>query len=172
MEAETAGILEGEGFTAESSRSTRLIDLRYMGQIRALTIELPAMALTRESIDHAVARFREDYEREFKYSLPDATIEAKTLRVSGVGMTGKPSFHASPNGTHQAAVPASRRDVYFAEAGGFVETAVFERTSLRTGDTLVGPALVEQFDGTTVLPPGTRAHVDQFGNLIVTTASA
>jgi N-methylhydantoinase A len=49
-----------------------------------------------------------------------------------------------------------------------VDCAVYDRTRLEAGNIIVGPAIVEQMDTTTLLPPGARAEVDRLGNLIVT----
>jgi N-methylhydantoinase A len=54
------------------------------------------------------------------------------------------------------------RHAYF---GRFVPTAIYERSRLPLGARLEGPAIVEQPDTTTVIPPGVRAHVDAAGNL-------
>ena len=60
----------------------------------------------------------------------------------------------------------SRRPVYF-ESTGWVETPVYEREAIGGGGRLAGPAVVEQYDSTTVVYPGWRASVDRFGNLIL-----
>ncbi|MBI3077373.1 MAG: hypothetical protein HYY85_10410 [Deltaproteobacteria bacterium] len=57
--------------------------------------------------------------------------------------------------------------MYFGEAGGFTKTAIYDRTKLKHGARLTGPAIVEQFDSTTVLPPEVRAVVDPYLNLII-----
>ena len=57
--------------------------------------------------------------------------------------------------------------MHFAEAGGWIDTAVYDRSQLHRGAAFSGPAIVEQADSTTVVPPGAEATVDAFGNLIV-----
>jgi len=65
---------------------------------------------------------------------------------------------------------AGSRPAYFAAAGeGLVDVPVYQRERLRAGDRLAGPAIVEQYDSTTVVCPGQAAAVDRFGNLVVTT---
>jgi N-methylhydantoinase A len=63
--------------------------------------------------------------------------------------------------------PAGTREVYFEESGGFVRCAVYERGELRPGDELAGPAIIEQMDATTVLPPAFTARVDAHYNLMI-----
>ena len=64
-------------------------------------------------------------------------------------------------------VRAASRPVYFAEAGGFVDCAVLNRYRLPAGALIPGPAVVEEFDSTTVVHPGYQATVDQYGNLLI-----
>jgi N-methylhydantoinase A len=59
------------------------------------------------------------------------------------------------------------RQVHFGEGGGWVDTAVYDRDRLHRGARLDGPAIVEQADSTTVVPPGATAEVDAYGNLII-----
>ena len=74
--------------------------------------------------------------------------------------------HAPPFGEHEAGREAvERRDVLF--QGGRHETPIPRRESLGPGRTLAGPAVIEQLDTTTVLPPGFRATSDDAGNLII-----
>ena len=44
---------------------------------------------------------------------------------------------------------------------------IYDRDRLTVGAAFAGPAIVEQFDATTVVPPGWHASVDRFGNLIL-----
>ncbi|MCS7008193.1 MAG: hypothetical protein NZL88_11630, partial [Gaiellaceae bacterium] len=63
--------------------------------------------------------------------------------------------------------PRERRPVFFAEAGGFVETVVYERSELPAGVVFEGPAVVEEYDSTLVVHPGFRAETDAHGNLLL-----
>jgi N-methylhydantoinase A len=59
-----------------------------------------------------------------------------------------------------------RRHVWF--AGKWLDTPILARDALRRGDTVRGPAIVEQLDTTTVIEPGDTAAIDAHGNLIIT----
>jgi N-methylhydantoinase A/oxoprolinase/acetone carboxylase beta subunit len=50
-----------------------------------------------------------------------------------------------------------------------VPTRYYERSALKAGNRLTGPAIVNQYDSTTVIPPGISAHVDRFGNIVIAT---
>jgi N-methylhydantoinase A/oxoprolinase/acetone carboxylase beta subunit len=79
------------------------------------------------------------------------------------GSLVKQQAHSRSNGRP---VVESRRPVWFEEVG-FVETDVFLRKDFEPGDSIDGPAIVEQDDSTTVIEPGMVAVADQHGNLIV-----
>ena len=57
--------------------------------------------------------------------------------------------------------------MYFAEASGFVDCPIYDRYALPAGATFAGPAIVEEFDSTTVVHPGFDVRVDDLGNLVI-----
>jgi len=59
------------------------------------------------------------------------------------------------------------RQVFFAEAGGFVDCPSYNRYQLAAGGVIEGPAIVEEMDSTTVIHPGFLAEVDRYGNLLI-----
>ena len=61
--------------------------------------------------------------------------------------------------------PQAKRSVRFEEADEPVETPIYARGDLPAGANLTGPAIVEQLDSTTVVPPGWSLRVDTYGNL-------
>jgi N-methylhydantoinase A len=72
----------------------------------------------------------------------------------------------SDTGTAEEALTATRK-VHFAEAGGWIETAIYDRGRLKAGARFDGPAILEQADSTVVVPPGARAEVDEYRNVII-----
>jgi N-methylhydantoinase A/oxoprolinase/acetone carboxylase beta subunit len=61
------------------------------------------------------------------------------------------------------------REAWFRVGGELkqVSTRFYDRTALKAGNTLEGPAIVNQYDSTTVIPPGVEAHVDRYGNIVI-----
>jgi len=60
------------------------------------------------------------------------------------------------------------RPVYFESTKGFVETPVLERIRLAPGySVIIGPAVIEQIDCTTVVEPGQTVTVDAHGNVVI-----
>ena len=66
--------------------------------------------------------------------------------------------------------PVEVRDVLFPDEIARVQTPVYDRSTLPAGAVISGPCIVDQLDSTTVVPPHTTATVDEWGNLILTTA--
>ncbi|MGH7356675.1 MAG: hydantoinase/oxoprolinase family protein, partial [Candidatus Rokuibacteriota bacterium] len=64
------------------------------------------------------------------------------------------------------------RRTYFPETHGYAECPIYDRYSLAPGQSLTGPAIVEERESTTVLPPGVVGEVDEYANLIVAVGSA
>jgi N-methylhydantoinase A len=67
-----------------------------------------------------------------------------------------------------ALVAAASRQVFFDAHAGFVECPIYDRAALVPDDQVAGPAIVEQMDTTTVIPPGFEARVDPALNLFMT----
>jgi N-methylhydantoinase A len=89
-----------------------------------------------------------------------------TLAVKAIGHTPKPTFQRfeKANGKPTA---KEVRPVYFVESKSYVETPVYERKGLLADHKIIGPAVIEQMDSTTLVLPGYEATVDDIGSLII-----
>ncbi len=164
METELLEQLRREGVGEQDIELMRYLDMRYLGQWRYLSVPY-----TQDRIEpgQLLDAFHQEHEREFAYSQPELPVEIFGVRVTAVGKIAKPHlplFDKRPGATVQ---PSGTRPVYFAKADGFVETPIFDRGALPAGLSLTGPAIVEQLDSTTVIPPGIRAEVDEYLNIIM-----
>ena len=88
-----------------------------------------------------------------------------SLRLTSVGTIAKPPPRPLEAGGR--AEPKEHRPVYFAESDGYVDCPIYDRYALPAGATFAGPAVVEEFDSTTVLHPGFTVMVDDTGNLVI-----
>ena len=92
------------------------------------------------------------------------TAEIYRLSVRAVGVTPKPQLKRHElNGA--GAKPRASRAVHFDSSGSAVDTPLYVRDDLPAGARLDGPAIVDQLDSTTVVPPGWRAEVDEWLNI-------
>jgi N-methylhydantoinase A len=145
----------------------RTADVRYLGQNHELTVEAPAGRFDQAALATVKDVFHAAHRELFGYASPDKKLELVTFRVRARLAGGGREFADAASGARRGAVrPVATRSVYFGEAG-FMACPIFERDSLGEGDRLAGPAVVEQMDCTTVIPPGFSARVDGFLNLLL-----
>jgi N-methylhydantoinase A len=160
LEAEARERLAVEGVPEEQMSLQRLIDMRYLGQWRSLTIPVSAPA----DLDDAVARFHAEHERAYNYRRDGSRVEIYRLSLRAVGVTPKPDLKRHElNGA--GTKPRASRPVHFDSSGGAVDTPLYLRSELPAGVRLDGPAVIDQLDSTTVVPPGWRAEVDEWLNI-------
>jgi N-methylhydantoinase A len=145
----------------------RAADARYVGQGYELTVPVPSGRLDAAALAGVRRRFDDVYAARYGYSAPDEPIEIVTWKLSAVGGTPRVSLAKAPATSVRHPRKGERR-AYFPERGGFVDTPVYDRYALTSGVAMTGPAIVEERESTTVLPPGATAVVDAYANLIVT----
>jgi N-methylhydantoinase A len=149
----------------------RTADMRYVGQGYELAVPIPDAPINGRTGDALRAAFDRVYAHRYGYSDPKAAVELVTVgvTVSGAGPEVRlPEQHGGPRDTAQARKPD--RPAYFAETRGYVQCPVYDRARLPVGATIAGPAIVEEPESTTVLPPGTTAEIDAWANLLATFA--
>ena len=146
----------------------RSASMRYAGQGFEIRVPLPAGGIAGDYVSTVLADFHAAYRREYGYNDPKAPVEVSDwfavatlpnlragagFRFPGAGADGDPV-----TGTRMARFP---------EAGGMVETRVVDRYRLTTAHRIEGPALVEERESTTVVPPGDVLSLSAAGNLII-----
>jgi N-methylhydantoinase A len=158
LDAEGRALLEAEGVPAEGMQLVRSIDMRYQGQWRSMTVEVPRPL---RDLDPVIARFHDEHEREHSYRRDGAPVEIYRLNLTALGATEKAELprHAL-NGSMPE--PRERRTVVFDEP---VETPVYERSSLGAGASFTGPAVIDQLDSTILVPPDAHVEVDEWLNV-------
>jgi N-methylhydantoinase A len=153
-----------EGVAEDRMVFQRFIDMRYLGQWRSMSISIPSQL---KSLDAGVAKFHEDHGREHNYSRPGAPVEVYRLQIKATGLVRKAEFAKLPRRTGHAPTPASERMVLFDEHPKQLKTRIFDRTQLAPGDVIEGPAIIEQLDSTTLVPPGIKAEVDDYLTIVM-----
>jgi N-methylhydantoinase A len=173
MEQEGRAALAQSAVTPESVEIERGADMRYVGQEHAVSVDLPSEYFARQ--DRAAIKQRFDSVHAIRYgtSAPKEAADLVSLRVTVRGIMRKPPRNAVEEGNATPPLEAMRatKEVYFRSSGGFVGTPVYRRHLLRSGNRIVGPALVEEHASTTVLQPGDVATVDAYGNLQISIGS-
>lgn len=153
-----------QGFRAEEVVFVREVDARYPGQgfeIRVVVDDPHDVAVTTQTARRFHTRHREIY----GHSSDKESVEIVSYRIRAV--IAMPQYQPSSTVTHAASEHAAstQRDVYFDTANGFTTTHIYKRSGLSQADLIKGPAIIEQQDTTTVIPPGWVASMDSFGTL-------
>ncbi|HEY7517297.1 MAG TPA: hydantoinase/oxoprolinase family protein, partial [Methylomirabilota bacterium] len=162
LDAAGRGRMREEGVPAADVRVAYAADMRYVGQ--AYELEVPIAApVSPAAVPDIVAAFHAVHERVYGYARTQQPVEFVNFRAVHTYPLPRPvvTSAARAHGTLDEA-RLGERPAYFGE---FVKTAIYERARLPLGARLAGPAIVEQTDTTTVIPPGVTALVDEAGNL-------
>jgi len=157
--------LRGEAATHARAKYGWLIDMRYSGQNYELSLEVKGGKLDAKSLARLIGRYHRRHHEFYGYDMRGQAVEVVNLRlVVTVGREAPPHEKYNPvRGTVKDAV-SGRRKVWFPETG-FVATPVYDRERLPAGCRITGPAIVEQMDTTTVVPPRAKLASDKLGYL-------
>jgi N-methylhydantoinase A len=171
LEAKARAELTAEGMNPADAGFARELDLRYTGQGYELRTPLDgpfADRLTAGSLAAAREKFDQRHAQIHGHAAKERPVEVVSyrLRVRVAVPKYEPRAQATPPSPRAVAdAVKGRRDISI--DGRTVAAAVYERDRLDIGATVAGPAVVEQFDATTVIPPGWRGRVDGFRNLVL-----
>lgn len=163
MKEEAEKLLEEEGIDNKHSTLMSFLDMRYAGQWRSLSIPID---FQNDSLEKTIEAFHKEHEREYAFADRDREVEINGLLLTAIGTVPKPKFKMyHPEGRLEDALKETR-EVYFDNR--FVTTNVYEREKIPVSSVFEGPAIIEQLDTTTVVPPGFTARVDEYRNIIIT----
>ena len=159
---------ENESIPPDARQIVRTVDMRYEGQNYELPIPLPNVP----GMAALAAAFIAAHQRLYGFAPDDEPIQLVTYRVEVSAVVPKATFAARPDaGPDPAAAITGHRPVWLPEAGGTVQMPIYDRTMLRSGNVIHGPAVVEQMDATTLVLPDMTARVEPYLNLILEPAA-
>src|SRR5919108_4323152 len=176
VEEQARAQLERDGIPSDRVLIQRVADCRYLGQGYELRVDVAGGAIDGEWAAKLRSDFNDIHEREYSRRFEEADIEIPNIRVRGVGV--QPALEPTDAGRGEEAPPeeALRYEgpAWFRVGGELQEvtTRYYDRTSLKAGNRLEGPAIVHQYDSTTTIPPGLTATIDGFGNILIATGGA
>ncbi len=146
------------------------LDMRYVGQNFELSVLLAAASPDEVPEPHSAAELRsmffQAHERTYGYHNPEDAVEVVNFRLTAVGRKHQPLIPAREFSATVAAAAAEARDIWF-DAKAPLATPIFRRPDLAPGQTISGPAVIEQMDTTTLIFPGDTLKVDGTDNLII-----
>ena len=159
--------LVAEGYGADDIAAAHHADLRYAGQAYELTIALPVDAGGHPDLDTLAAAFHREHKRTYGHASDRDQVELVNIRVTGrVLSQSERIYQPSPPDTDPGS-PAGERRAWFGPQHGSVLTPVVGRAAL-AGRGIEGPAIIEEYDATCVLPPNWLGTLDAAGNMVLT----
>jgi N-methylhydantoinase A len=159
--------LEGEGIDAKDQRIVYSADMRYHRQGYEIPVALDPEEVRGNGLADLEERFTGLHEQLYGFRMPDTACEIVNLRAVGSGAVPKPELPVGNLGSDDASgAVVDEQQVVF--DGQRVATKSYDRAKLQPGATLDGPAIVTEFDSTTVVLPGYRAAVDANFNILIT----
>jgi N-methylhydantoinase A len=174
LQAKAEDELKAEGIAPSAAHFLREMDLRYSGQGYELRTSLEGLfteALSETSLAAARARFDERHAQVHGHAAKERPVEVVSYRLRV--RVDVPKYEPRPEperaARHEQPSTKGMRRIHVS-AEQPVEATLYQREALDVGTSLAGPAIVEQFDATTVVPAGWTATVDPYRNLILTRA--
>ena len=158
--------LNKEGFAGASAVIERSASLHYKGQIYELSVPAPSGNFDAKKLAELSESFGQEHEIVYGHRAgPEEPVELVNIAVIGRGI---PDSSRVPEKLYadEASRPVdSFRKAYFGKIHGWIETPVLARADLQKK--ISGPAIVEEYDATCLIPPQAEAHIDSFGNIVI-----
>ncbi|GAA1668025.1 N-methylhydantoinase A [Citricoccus zhacaiensis] len=166
--------LDSEGFAADRRKIGWLADARYEGQGYEIRFDVPEGPVDAAWLVRAEEAFHEAHFEEYGHRFKDGTVEIVNIRVEASGLMDELPTPAPVRGADIAEALLETRKVVFDVDGKptSVDTRFYDRGRMGVGTAFEGPAVIEQYDTTTVVPPGFSGVVDEAGNIVITCPSA
>ena len=172
MEAANGALLRGEDVPDDQVEIRREIDMCYFGQSFQLRIPF-AGDIDATTAATVTAAFHDRHEEAYGFCDRREPTMFINLRATAVGKVKRPQLRALAAAEDPVdRALKGRRKVCFSAAGGMADCAIYDREKLLFGDRFAGPAIVEQMDTTTVVPPGATIAVDRYGSLVISVGTA
>ena len=168
VEARETIAAEGEDHVSTLSLEPS-VDVRYVGQGYELTVSLSDLTDADAKVWRSKVKslFDEQHQMQFRYHDPDGEIEILSLRMTALRKTEVVALHAGLSRGEGAPPVASTRMTMFPDEPGARPASVYNRQDLLPGHRFSGPAIVEEYGSTTVIPPRCEVEVDDLENIII-----
>jgi len=155
--------VRGEGVELARIDYVHAADLRYKGQSFELAVAVPAEVFAPGGEALLAARFHERHKDVYGHADPRTPVELINARLTVIGVPRRPTLRDAARPAREPRAPRTRSIFY---EGRTLEATIHARAALGRGDLLEGPAIVDQYDTTTFIPPGFVVRVDEWENLI------
>jgi N-methylhydantoinase A/oxoprolinase/acetone carboxylase beta subunit/N-methylhydantoinase B/oxoprolinase/acetone carboxylase alpha subunit len=164
MEQQAREILSREAAEEKDIVVEKSMDMRYYGQFREKSSEVPAGPVTQHSLNAAVRNFHDIHRASQGYSDERYPTEIIRLHLTASAKVERPQVKEIEQGTDDASEALKgTRKAYFAELKDYVETKIYDGEKIRAGNVLQGPCIIEEKLTNLVVPPNVKMSVDRHG---------
>lgn len=156
------------GLDAGSVAWSRYAYMRYRGQGHERKVDLPDGPIDRGYARRVIDAFNSGYRKNYGYLDPASIVESVDwYLVASATRAAAPARLESSSRRRETVRHGGSRQVYFPEGGGFLACKVVSRYGLSPGDTVAGPAVIEEDESTTLILPGDTARIGRAGSIII-----
>ncbi|WP_280458622.1 hydantoinase/oxoprolinase family protein [Nocardia carnea] len=172
LSREAVGRLEDDGVAAANITLERSVDCRYVGQGYELRVPAPDGEIDDVWVKTVADEFHRAHGRTYSQRFDDKPVQLVNIRVTGVGAVPHVRIAEIEAGAADAsaAIKTTTKALFWRNDTAepeWVDTPVYDRALLLAGNEFDGPAIVEQFDSTTIVGMGQHATVDAVGHIII-----
>lgn len=156
-------VLVKEGSPPEEMEFQFYVVARYIGQMHDLQVPLDGIEPQDVAVEAIAERFHAQHQRAYGIAVPDEPVLLVSARLRAIARVAKPSY----SGYQGTQAPAAERSVTAHFDTGQAEVPLFRRQPWLADVILNGPAVIQEYDSTTVVLPGQTWHVDAFGSIVI-----
>ena len=161
LEDEASRRLVSEGISSENVMIERFSEMMYQGQYRSLLVRAPSNI---SNVDELIDNFHKEHQREYNFKREDAPVSLFRVAIKATGMVSKAELKQHDYNAYEPKSDETR-EVFF--EGNSHNASIYQREALSAGAKFSGPAIIDQLDSTTFVPPGMSAEIDKYLNIII-----
>ena len=160
--------LAADGFAPEQIGIRRSLDMRYVGQVHECSVSVDAYAIDEAALGRLKDAFHARHKELYTYAEPHSPVEVVNVESAVSGAVERPArmVIAAGKGAHTALI--GTREMIFDASGARRDTPVYDGAKLGAGDSIPGPAVIQEVTTTLVIEPGWTAELDRGGVYVVT----
>lgn len=155
---------------------SRFADVRYAGQAYELTVPVSCGRITPQEIGKLENDFENEHHRTYGHRFPEQRKETVNLRVTGTPLLrdepAQTRWNQQDSITDGGVLRGTSRKAYFGPDVGMLETPIFDTRAILSKGPREGPMIIEEYEGTIVINPSSRAALDEWGNVVIDSLEA
>tara|TARA_B100000902_G_C27034075_1_gene775977 strand:+ start:86 stop:664 length:579 start_codon:yes stop_codon:yes gene_type:complete len=156
--------IEAEGISAEKIKVVYVADMRYLGEGHEVQVNVPDDHEKSDMVKFAWQEFHKVHDDTFGFQYEgEQDVEIVNLRVQAIGQQYRPEIRIDKG----PQIPAEPTDTRFTYWDDWVDSPIYQRSALKSGQLINGPAIIEEYGSTIVIPINWTALRDDYGNLVM-----